>query len=522
MASTIRIRVRADDDTDGFRGIRSSVRSLGRSLVTQLGEAGVRAGGALSSALTSSVGSVFSAAGSNPYVAAGIAALAVAAATAVGAALAGAITLAFGGAFIGLGVMLAAQNKEVRKAWGSTLGKIKKDFSEAAKPLLPVLDVARRKVETLASKFAPHFEQAMADAAPYLTEFLGHLSAGIEKFGATAFKPMMTAFNELLEAFGPHLEGFFESLGESFAGLGDTVRENKDEIALLFRIMLEAIPLAIDLLSFLAQTWGDNLRTVGSLNDKISELSGWFDRKWEAAVSFVEVGIDGVTNEVSGLWSLVNRNWFRVVPFGQQGIPGVTTLVSGLWGWVNRNWRRVVPFGQAGIPGVTGLVSTLWGWVNRNWKRLVPFRWSGGGVLKAVQAIWGWVNRNWFRTVTFNFKSIGLSALKSAISSLPGFAHGGIRGAATGGVIGRAASGGIRGNLTMVGEQGPELVQLPSGSRVRSNPDSRRIAQRGGGGQFSQFVFKSSGRRVDDLLLEILREAIHQRGGDPVAILGGR
>ena len=45
--------------------------------------------------------------------------------------------------------------------------------------------------------------------------------------------------------------------------------------------------------------------------------------------------------------------------------------------------------------------------------------------------------------------------------------------------------------------------------------------RQGGGLSAAQFMFKSSGRRVDDLLLEILREAIHQRGGDPVAVLGG-
>jgi TP901 family phage tail tape measure protein len=48
-------------------------------------------------------------------------------------------------------------------------------------------------------------------------------------------------------------------------------------------------------------------------------------------------------------------------------------------------------------------------------------------------------------------------------------------GKAAGGVVGYAAAGGIRSNLTWVGEQGPELLDLPAGSRVFSNPDSRRM-----------------------------------------------
>lgn len=48
---------------------------------------------------------------------------------------------------------------------------------------------------------------------------------------------------------------------------------------------------------------------------------------------------------------------------------------------------------------------------------------------------------------------------------VPGFAHGGIIG---------AASGGPRSGMTLVGEHGPELVKLPAGSSVISNPDTRR------------------------------------------------
>lgn len=43
---------------------------------------------------------------------------------------------------------------------------------------------------------------------------------------------------------------------------------------------------------------------------------------------------------------------------------------------------------------------------------------------------------------------------------------------AAGGEVGTAATGGDRSGLVWVGEQGPELVRLPTGSTVRSHPDS--------------------------------------------------
>ena len=43
-------------------------------------------------------------------------------------------------------------------------------------------------------------------------------------------------------------------------------------------------------------------------------------------------------------------------------------------------------------------------------------------------------------------------------------------------IVGGAATGGVRGGMTLVGERGPELVNLPHGSRVHSNANSRSMA----------------------------------------------
>jgi ABC-type transporter Mla subunit MlaD len=51
---------------------------------------------------------------------------------------------------------------------------------------------------------------------------------------------------------------------------------------------------------------------------------------------------------------------------------------------------------------------------------------------------------------------------------------------ASGGIKG-AANGAMSSGLTMVGEYGPELVDLPPGAGVKSNPDTQRIMGQGGG-----------------------------------------
>ncbi|MFD5509104.1 hypothetical protein ACFWIB_15185 [Streptomyces sp. NPDC127051] len=101
-------------------------------------------------------------------------------------------------------------------------------------------------------------------------------------------------------------------------------------------------------------------------------------------------------------------------------------------------------------------------------------------------------------------------------------AHPGGQANAHGGVIG-AAAGGPRSRMTLVGEQGPELVDLAPGSRVRSNSDSRRIAEgfaSSGGGGTPVLELRSSGSRIDDFLIEILRRSIRDKGGNVQQVLG--
>jgi hypothetical protein len=94
---------------------------------------------------------------------------------------------------------------------------------------------------------------------------------------------------------------------------------------------------------------------------------------------------------------------------------------------------------------------------------------------------------------------------------------------ASGGIVGAAASGGLRGGLTWVGEHEPELLDLPVGSRVRSGPDSRRMAAMGGGGPaVVQLEIRSGGSPYDEFLAKELRRFVRVRGGNVQVALMGR
>lgn len=102
--------------------------------------------------------------------------------------------------------------------------------------------------------------------------------------------------------------------------------------------------------------------------------------------------------------------------------------------------------------------------------------------------------------------------------------HGTQLGYAHGGIIG-AAGGGPRSRMTLVGEQGPELVDLAPGSRVRSNPDTRRMLSPAGAGAASEplhITLVIGDKKLGEVVIDPLRKAVAARGGNVQAVLGKR
>jgi phage-related minor tail protein len=91
---------------------------------------------------------------------------------------------------------------------------------------------------------------------------------------------------------------------------------------------------------------------------------------------------------------------------------------------------------------------------------------------------------------------------------------------ATGGIVGAAATGGLRNGLTLVGEQGAELLDLAPGTRVHSNPDTERMLAAGVGGRGVALQLEWVGGNAGDEFMTWLRKNIRVRGG-VTAALGG-
>lgn len=501
MASivTIAVHVRSQAAA-GIRSVRTAVAGLISSITSSLGSIG--------QSVTQSIGSAMSQGMSNPYVAAGVAALVAAVAPAIGALLAAGITLAFGGAFIGLGAFLLKDNEKVKSAWGKTIGDLKKKFTDAAKPLIPVLTHAAELVGKLGDKFAPHFKKAMEAAAPHLNKFLDKIASGIEKFGKKAFEPMMTAFNDLLDNID--VDSFFSSLGDAFAYLGKTVSKNKREIGLLINIILGILPVAIRVIGWLTEQWGNNVRNIQKVIQIIQKLIGWISKIAGKTIKFSQKGAGAVVDWVKRMIKWVKDLKGKVISLGQRGASNVIGWVKKVRDWISGFKGKTVTIAQRGAGAVVSAVRSAIRWVSSLKGKTISLAQKGAGaVVSAAKSVISWVRRIVGKTISIGINVVAKGATK-LLDKINPFAKGGVVG---------AAGGGPRSNLAMVGENGPELVRLPFGSTVKTNADTRRALAGGGRGGMQPFVLQVVlGDKTMDFVIDPLRKSIQKRGGVQAAL----
>lgn len=498
-----------------FRRSINEIRDVGR-------EAGRGFGRFFRQALNGEIGGALSAAFSNPIVLAVVASVATALASVLGAAIAGALVLALGGGIAALGVVMVAKAKETKEAWSKTLRELKPIFQDAASPMIPVVEEARKKFEETAKEFAPHFKDAMTAAAPHMQTFIGSLKEGFKKLGQGAWDDITSAFNVFLVAFGPQWEDFMEELGKSLGALARTVRDHSSEIAMALRIVLGTINFLIDAINFLANVWVMALRNT-------SEAMGTFingvGMMADAVLGFVDTAL-GAIESIAGVLGMdgpvkqARENFNRLREETRRNFDDMSRKFSE-WGKnldLSSRKRRL----EVDITSWSAQIVRA----QRELKSLPPERKAKALLeIKELQRKVAQAKAE-LASIKSRSVSVGVSTYIQA-SAWDTDANGvpdAIQARATGGNVGAAATGGVRSNLTMVGERGPELVNMPAGSHVRSAGDTRRtLAGMGaqGGGEPFTIVIESSGSRMDDLLVELLRGAVKAKGGNvQLAVMG--
>jgi TP901 family phage tail tape measure protein len=259
----------------------------------------------------------------------------------------------------------------------------------------------------------------------------------------------------------------------------------------------------------------------GGMKQYAEDFGHWM---WDFFVQWLfhdglQVGFDATAGAIMTAWHAVSDAFTTTINALVLAFWAFVHAMETAWfattGAIQTAWRDTTGFITRIFNDVVGWFRTAISTINGFFGGLFSF--ITGGIKGAVD----YVNRIIGDMVDGISRAVGKA--KGLVNSIPGvgtiakafgFAHGGITGAAT---------GGPRGALTEVGEHGGELIDLPSGSRVYSHSDTDRIMNSGGGGGVTRVVLeiKSDGTRFSSLLVEIIREAVRDRGGNVQKVLSG-
>lgn len=292
------------------------------------------------------------------------------------------------------------------------------------------------KLGTLFGKFGEHFRGPVADFLEDASRLLDKMAPSLDKLGEK--------LAPLAEQLGDGIIGMLQNM---LPGVIDAL-ENAEPI----------IEVLADRLPDIGQALGDFFRIIGDQGDDASVF-------FNDLITVIIILIRWIGRIISGFTSMY-ANMRRTI---RNGIDLFWDLLAAVRDTFDRIWAKIKSV----------------------WDRMGgAARTAGRVVLQVIGSI-----RSAIGSVSFSGLLDRARNVASTIGGLVGsmFAHGGIVGAAT---------GGIRSGMQWVGEQGPELVKLPAGSTVHSASDSQRMYRggAGGGGGATEVLLSAKPSAVRDLM----------------------
>lgn len=263
------------------------------------------------------------------------------------------------------------------------------------------------------------------------------------------FEPALPGLSRLVDAVGQGIPKAIEAGKKAWHSLQDEVKgtEAWDKFSTSVKDLAEkAVPFLKKQFDDLVQTVRENKDGLEKFGKLIADLAPLIGLVLAGAIVVAVVGLEMMVATTA----LIGKAWDALKgPLGSVAKFIITTVIGALVALLG---AAVIAFGW--IPGL-------------------------GPKLKAAQnELSNFVN-NANRLIDNIVNDVNVTIHVRTVGSLS--SHVGVTANAHGGITG-AASGGIRNRWTMVGEHGIELLQLPPGTGVKSNPDTERMLSGAGMG----------------------------------------
>jgi hypothetical protein len=473
-----------------------------------------------------------------PLVAAIAGSIALHGATAIAAALQSAVLLGVGAGVVGLGAaILLGTEKMQKKAAEDRLKRVKKASADELKDMRATLraritsmreagasEAAIRGVRVageaaIARKVLENdrrIREAGKETSQTLTKAFGDAGKRIMEVLSDAAMPLQGPFRKALERVVGIVEELAPTFREMFIAaepiiplLVDIFEAFAKEI---LPVIAENMPAIVEMFKVLADRAPELADAVADLLDSMSkpETIEAFGYLLTGLIATIRVGTAAL-----GFLTRAFNTGTREIKHAIGIVRGAIGTLKDAIGSIPVKWITHYLFSPGAAARAIARITNLTHLIPKRWQTL--YRWLSGGAVGAIKSIIGWISRI-PRNVTTTFTSITRNITESIIRMANPFAR------ASGGIVGAQgmAAGGLSGSRTvLVGERGPELAELPFGSRVVPAGQTRAALEGAGGGGGPLVIHLSvGGRKLAEVLVDPLRKEIRSLGGDVQAVLG--
>jgi len=437
------------------------------------------------------------------------------------------------GLVAGLAAKISAGKPAVKAAFSGMTEDIKQDLESISGPMDRVLINFSRDLRSLSSEnireLADMFEDAAGMAgqlASTVRPLIQNMLPGIKNALAAA-QPTVDVLQQEIPELGTAIGGFMSDISEGADNGARTIKIMMDMIQSSLGILGEAIRLGNKWMSI----FPPGILLLSEVGDKHSGAADAATRHaagTEELAAAEKLAAEQARTEADALGDVIEKLTAlgRMTLSVRDANRGMHESVRTASEALKQNGRTLDittqkgAANQAALDGIANAsnrqveamlrskasMSTVIPVIQRNAQSFISMATAMGMDIRAAQRLASvlFAIPNITRTVT-------IRTLRDAA----------VRGGRQGGGEQQHHAGGIPGGdgLSWINERGPELVKFPSGSRVFSAEESKRIAGSKSSGP-TVIELRSGGSRLDDLLVEVIAKAVKVRGGDVQLVLG--
>lgn len=521
LDDSVNIRIKADDETgDGFERVKEKIKETGEEFVRTSSRSGQQAGQGMLTGITRA----------KPQAIGAMVGVGLAVAPQLGATIAGAVVGAGGFTGIAGGMLIAARDTRVQTA-ARNLGELMSmNLKSAATAFVPASVEAIDKVRAAWKGILPTVQNIFTNSAQFVGPMTDSLIKMTERIvegidvAVSKAGPVMEEFGDLFEEVGDGIGDLFEdmagdaeggaqAIGDLGVAMGDLLRFTGDLIGVLTALkgVQDGVNASLMVGGFWLEDhvgWLDVTRdgyakgseaaelyrkgvigASGSANDYNNYLEEQKNKQEEAKTSAEEhtealqrlaAEMQKQTDPLFNIFDLQSKVVKAQEDYNKALNEGGPESAKAQ--------KALLAMGRAAFELNTALGNAADGFDGKLTPSMRTALRNAGMTESEMNALEKSLIRSYNAAKRWEGTFEQTFYVREIITSKGERTYGGgggrqapvmDRGAS--GKIKGAASGMVTGSLTWVGEQGPELLRLPPGSQVHSNPDSQRMAAGMGG-----------------------------------------